>query len=468
MSQVGHSGLDLGHTGFINDDFLREMQGQRKYKNLNEMRLSSPIVGAAMAAIKYPIQNIGWFFTSAEGNDDPRLELLNEAKDGLRQSWGNHIMEALTMLDFGFAPMAIQYKRDGGRVLWDRFMMLGQDTVMRWVTGSDGDIEALQQYPHIFPAPIPIERVLLCRINVERNNPEGRSILRQGFVPFYYTKQLQKIEAIGYERGLAGLPVITLPPGADPDESSSTSDAYKAAKIVRNIRHDESAGIVLPSEEWDLSLLSTGINVEMAINTAVQRHEARILMSMLSQFLMLGFTQTGTQAKATIDKDLFNLLVGSIADVISDSHTRQSIPRLMALNGMAADGLMLEHSPPGDKDLTQIAEFMEKAVNIKALTITPEDEAMLREIAMLPEKTPEEIAMLQEQDQAERAERQATIAGMMQPRNDGEDGDEFAIKLPPASVANNAPDDDERLKDERREYMHRWPRLDQTIVTALG
>ncbi len=447
--QVGASGLDQ-NNGFIKDDFMREMQGRNKYKNLNEMRLNSPIVGAVMTAIKFPIRNIGWFYVSDEGDDDPRLELLNESRDNMTQAWGVHLFEALTMLEFGFCPAAIQYRRDNGRILWDRFMMMGQDTVMRW-NMQDGRIMGLWQWPHVYQPEVPIDRIVLYRINVERNNPEGRSLLRNAYTSYYYVRNLEPIEAIGKERGMAGIPVIKLPEGADTtSETTATSDSGKAAKIVRNIRIDEQSGVVLPFG-WELDLLNTGVNSELAMNTTIGRHESRILLSMLAQSLILGLNGVGTQAKAETDMELFTIMFDAIADVIAESHTRQAIPRLLELNGMDTKGIRLEHSPPGEIDLAVFADFIQKLGD--KITWTASDEVMTREIGRMPAMTVDQIKEIREEETLRKAEAQRQFRQRLGDQGNEPDGDpeqQFAVSLPPASVAGNAPDDDERLKQERR------------------
>lgn len=53
--------------------------------------------------------------------------------------------------------------------------------------------------PNYEVVPIPIEKLLIYRTRMERGNPEGRSLLRPAWIFYYYTKNLQQIEAIGFE-----------------------------------------------------------------------------------------------------------------------------------------------------------------------------------------------------------------------------------------------------------------------------
>ncbi|WP_155274431.1 hypothetical protein [Piscirickettsia salmonis] len=45
----------------------------------------------------------------------------------------------------------------------------------------------------------------MFRTTSRKGNPEGRSILRNAYQPWYYKKNLESIESIGIERNLVGL-----------------------------------------------------------------------------------------------------------------------------------------------------------------------------------------------------------------------------------------------------------------------
>jgi len=302
--RIGDSGLMRGgFTSRIELDFLREMSGAAGYKNLNEMRLNSPIAAASIRAIEYGCLISDWYFTADE-EDDPRVEFLNEAMKRLGGNFKQFVKESLTCLPFGFAPFVMDWKREDGRLWWDGFRLLGQDTIMSWVWDeSRQKVIGIAQYPHIYPDPIPYDRVINFRYDVERDNPEGRSLLRPAWIPYYYAKNLQQVEAIGFERNAAGLPVMTLPENASTEGEGS--DAELAAVIVRNIRVDEQSGVVL-RPGWVLSLLSSsGSGQSVMIDGTIKRYESRMLMAALSQFLMLGQNNVGTQALSTDQTDLF-------------------------------------------------------------------------------------------------------------------------------------------------------------------
>ncbi|MBD3320707.1 MAG: hypothetical protein GF350_06390 [Chitinivibrionales bacterium] len=387
--EIGYSGLSEW-SGRIQEDFLRDLRGKRGYKRYNEMRLNSPVVGAMLLAIEQSIRGISWDYVSDEGADDPRLEFLNDAKKNMSWSWNDHIVEALTMLPFGYAPFEIVYERRDGRMTWRKFAFRGQDTLLRWELDEAGGMVAFLQSgaPDYKPRTIPIDKMVIYRTRVEKNNPEGRSILRTAWIPYYYAKNLMQIEAIGVERDLAGLPAIWLPEGADTDDSNANSDASKANKLVRNVRNDEQAGLVFPPD-WKFDLVSSGGKRNFDTDKIIRRYESRILMSALAQFLNLGQDRVGTQALSGDLTDFWAMSVNATADIISDTHTKFAAKKLLRLNGMDAQGIRMEHSPAGDVDLGALGEFF-KNVGSK-ITWLPSDEIWLRGVANLPEADVETI-----------------------------------------------------------------------------
>jgi hypothetical protein len=396
--EVGTTGL-AQFTGLIFQEPLVELRGKEAFKRFNEMRLNSPIIGALLLSIENPLRSTSWTFTS-DDRDDPRLELLEDARRNLEHSWNDHISEALTMLPFGFSIFEMVYELVDGKMLWRSFSPRGQDTVYRWlyeeVQNSINDQSPKQRLkgfvqlapPKYHPTSIPIERLMIYRLHTERDNPEGRSILRTAWVPYYYIKHIQQIEAIGIERDLAGLPVISLPMGAT--TGGADTDDKKAAKIVRNIRNDEQSGIVLP-QGWSLSLLSTGGSKQIDTDKTINRYEKRILTSALAQFLMLGQDGVGALALSKDQTDFFTMSVNAVGDIIAETFTKTAIKQLMDLNGYDAKGLRLEHTPAqGNIGITAVADFLQKVGSF--ITWTPEDEVWLRNVVNLPEKDVDSLA----------------------------------------------------------------------------
>jgi len=442
MAELGRTGLSEW-SGQIQEDFLKELHGKKGYKKYNEMRMNSPVIGGMLLAIEQALRKITWDVTS-DVEDDPRIELVNDSLENMSASFNDHITEALTMLPFGYSVFEIVYERIGAQVLWRKFAIRGQDTVYQWLFDKQGGLAGLVQVVQtkaFDPVTIPIEKLLLYRTRVEKGNPEGRSVLRTAYIPYYYWKNISQIEAIGIERDLAGLPMIKLPVNATTD-SGSGSDASKANQLVRNVRNDEQAGIVLPSD-WEFELVSTGGTRQFDTDTIIRRYESRMLLSGLAQFLMLGQDKVGSLALSEDQTDFFNMSVNATADIIAETFTKYAIPRLLRLNGMDAVGVVIQHSPAGDVDIMAVADFLQK-VGAK-ITWLPEDEIWLRSLANLNDVDTERI-----EDERERnAERMMQLRPQFPQQ---QDDDNMTAQYYRATQGNKPPNDNERRLSEKQIY----------------
>lgn len=415
MAELGRTGLKE-YSGIIDADFLREWRGQEAFKRANEMRLNSPVLAALLTAIEQSVGKIELSLTSDDGDTDKRLLLWQAQVGHMAGGLGDHLREALTFLPFGFSLFETVWSRFENYVIASKFGPRGQDTVYRWLLSDNGDIEGFVQQaaPRYALVEIPIQKLIHYRYRPERNNPEGRSILRPAWLAYYYAKNIMQIEAIGIERDLAGMPRIKMPENANTDTSDPNSDFNVANKMVRNIRNDEQAGVVIPFG-WEFDLVSTGGSRQFDTDKIISRYESRMLMSALAQFLMLGQNGVGSFSLSRDMSDLFTMSVNTIGDIITDTLQSQFLPRLMRLNGFDADGLKLTHSPAGDTDMTQLGEMLSKISGL--LTWTVDDEVWLRNEAGLPAVDPDVIA--EEREIARDA--QAQVARRFQKVNKEED-----------------------------------------------
>jgi N-acetyl-anhydromuramyl-L-alanine amidase AmpD len=197
FGDVGSSGLRQ-YSGWVREEFLSALVGQQGARVYREMTDNSPTVGAVLFAIAQSLRKVEWRVEPA--NDTPAAQEMADFADSLRfdmsDTWENFVTEALTMLQYGFAPMEIIYKArlgdnppsvDGislprsrfndGRIGIRRMPLRGQDTVIKWFLDPSGEIKGLTQQPYTGSlVDIPINKLLLFRPTMHKNNPEGRPL----------------------------------------------------------------------------------------------------------------------------------------------------------------------------------------------------------------------------------------------------------------------------------------------------
>ena len=440
----------IRHGGDVYEDYLREFQGNRSVAIYKEMG-NDPICAAVLSAIRMTLRRVRWYATAPTDKQNEAKDFLDESMDDMSNSWSDFIDQALSMLQYGFAPMEVVYKLrkgdgrnrpgphtarsryDDGRIGWKKFALIGQDTLasgQMWeFDEGDGSLRGLNQNP---PAGsysvgkgfitqfIPIEKMVLFRTTTEKDNPEGRSIFRAMYGSFWYSKNMTEIEAISAERLGAGFPVVYL--GDDVTKGTNEdSDILEFQKIMRNIRVDEQMSLVIPFAKMGQGMAreSSGVLFELVsppargnidFNTIIQRHEKRMAMVGLAQFIHLGMDQQGSQALAAVTTDFFQLAVSAWADSLKDTINRFGVDPLFALNSSLGkeDHPIIDHSDISTPDLKVVADYINKTVG--AMVITPDDklEESLRRIAGLPDKdeaTTRSVMTEQDGDGGERISR---------------------------------------------------------------
>ena len=239
---------------------------------------------------------------------------------------------------------------------------------------------------------IPIEKALLFRTKSRKNNPEGRSVLRNAYRSWYFKRRIQEIEGIGIERDLAGFPVLTAPEGMniwDTDDPDMVAIRAGMEAIVKNVRRDSTEGLALPNG-WQFQLLSTGGRRQFDTNAIIERYDTRMAMTVLADFIFLGHQSVGSFALSSDKTELFSMAIGAYLDIICEVFNNQAIPRLINLNGDHFNGITdyprMEHGDIEDEDIEKLANYIKEMTGVGILTPDSQLEDYVREAAHLPER----------------------------------------------------------------------------------
>jgi len=270
--------------------------------------------------------------------------------------------------------------------------------LFRWEIDDEGGIQGLWQVapPNFETSFIPIEKALLFRTETHKNNPEGRSILRNAYRSWYFLKRIQEIEAIGIERDLAGLPTMQVPLEL---LSTNATAAQKQVvddfrDMIQRIRRDEYEGVVIPSETdfdgnpsgYKFSLLGAGGRRPVDVNEIVKRYESRLAMSVLGEFVLLGMDQVGSYSLSSNKTALFSKALGTYLSSIASVFNDFAIPRLLKLNGVTDPGLYpyIEFNDIETPDVQELAGALSGLTGSGLITPDDELERWLRDYAGLP------------------------------------------------------------------------------------
>lgn len=409
----GISGLTrYGTVSRVYEEFLRELQGPQGMKSYREMLDNCPIVGAIMFAAMHLCRKVSFKLKPANSSQEARqvADFVGSCIfDDMSSAWPDTLSEILTMLPFGWAAMEFRMKRrlgmdnlprtltppelgsqavggvgyptpdqppsrfKDGRIGFRDWSLRSQETLFMWEFDEDSNAVVLQQMapPDYRIRRVPLTKTFLFRTQVAKNNPEGRSVLRNAWTSYYMKKNLQVFEGIGIERDLAGYPMIQIekpdmsnnlpvPDIWNPKDPDMVALLATMKKIVRSVRRDEQEGIVMP---WwaKFTLVSTGSRRSFDTNSIIGRYDQRIAMSMMADFIMLGHEAVGSKALAATKISLFTSALSSFLDVVKAIIDRQATPMLLQFNGIPQElAPALEHGDVESINIQELGDFISK------------------------------------------------------------------------------------------------------------
>lgn len=445
------------YSGWVREEFLPDLVGRNGARVYREMSDNSPTIGSIIFAIKQAIRKVEWRIEPASDKAEAKAEaeFVESLMEDMTHTWEEFVIESLSMLAYGYAPHEIVYKRrlghrphsrpgpkpsknmasskfDDGRIGWRRLPLRGQDTVVKWFFDDNGQVLGITQQPWVGAMiDIPIDKILLFRSDSHKNNPEGRSVLRNAYRPYYFTKRLEEQEAIMLER-LNGFPVIYLPSalidaasatvgGGAPANPAASQALAQYKKIVTNLRVDEQMGAILPSDTfidmttgkpstvrmYELQLLTPGsgggARGGMDSNKVIERYKLDMMMTVLADFIQMGHEVRGTNNLASTKVDMFYGAVQGWSKSIAAVLTRHGLKRVFDINGIDED-LRPEFVPdlPQRIDLDGLGSFIANLATA-GMPLFPDEELanFLRDAGGMPESTGEAEQAAEEQTKLE-------------------------------------------------------------------
>jgi hypothetical protein len=362
-TETGVSGLEA-FGGYVYQDPLRVLQGVNGSRIFFQMMENDPAVGAMMFAIKALIKQVKWIAQPASDSpeDQANADFLEECMGDMEYGFDDYVDEMLGFLGYGFSITEICYKKrngykrdpseaskyNDGRYGWKKLAGRSQISITngQWdMSENNAKVNGVWQRPDTGGEfYIPMEKIIHLRTTIRNNNPEGRSILRSAYRPWYIKTRIENYEAIGVERDLAGLPVISCPADWFNPASPYRAQLEELKNIATNVRRDEQEGIVLPNMKdvngnpmIEFKLMASSGQRQFNTGEIINRKNQEILMTTLADFLVLGHNNVGSNALAFTKAEVFQTALQSWVDIVIDGFNTQAIPKLMRLNGFNGD-----------------------------------------------------------------------------------------------------------------------------------
>lgn len=371
--------------GIIAEEYLPQLSpwslAFRVYREMSD----DVVVGALLESIKTPLLASPFdVIAGTNSTEDQKAKEFIE-KDFFRTldtEWPAHVQEMLEFLDYGFSlSEKVLEKRSDGRLHLRSLVPIGQETLDHWgEVDPFGAVSTFVQKREVGKpnsgAIAPMDKLLHFKFKGRKRNPEGRSLLRSLYRPWYFKKNLEALEAIGAERDVGNAPVATLKEGIRYTDSQITA----LGKALEGFRMDESVYVIAPAGVTIQAY--GGGNKVYDIRAMIRDWQHLIRQRFFADFLSLGSEQVGTQALAKEMTTFFGLALRSIQEIMLAVWNRQLIPWIFAWNNWApVSGELprLEWLRPEDSNLQSLAQAYQMLIEAGIIDI---DDAIKKRVRL--------------------------------------------------------------------------------------
>lgn len=361
----------------VNDDFLPKLNGKQGRRILRQMAENDETIGGVLFAMNSVYRSVQWIFDPADAENpeavkyaewlentiekqmgDPEGALPDDTWSAFVQTWSDTDVFGWSWYDVWIKDLP------DGSIGIARLVPVAAETLDGWdIDEPTGYVRGIfQRSPTTsISTLIPRERSLHLISSPNKGNPEGLSILRTAYRPWYYKKVHLEIEAILAERG-TGFPVITVnsdikkaandPNLPEPQRQAAQAMIDDFEGIVARVKRNEQSGMVIYSKPYiagfdpetgvttyggeqqvKLEFLTPEQSNAVDIDRTIKRLDTSIARALLADFMFFGTGgNTGNQANLGNRTELWIRAMQSRIDSNVECINRQLIPQLWKLN----------------------------------------------------------------------------------------------------------------------------------------
>jgi hypothetical protein len=379
VGKISKQHTPLGHKGWTDatdKDPMSELEPPSGLTKFRNMRLNDPIIGGLMLRLENVFKHADWEIVG------PNTSLISSQLESLPYGMASLISDMTSSFVFGFSLNEKVWQAKNGKIVL-------KDVEPRYQTTIDDfrDDKAIQRWSG-GSAEIPIAKCVHFVPIEHCRNPYGESFLRQVYKPYYYKSSIEAAEALGIDRDLGGLPVLTAPEGFDFNKADTDSPSYDASyaatltwanTLVGDVRRDHVEGVVKPYG-WELEILRGETRTTIPTVEIINRYNTEIAVGLLQTFAVLGgFASTNNTNVTELVED-FHFICNAFLQMIARTIERQLIRDICILNDKTTTPTF-RFKDVQRRDIDKLASFVVRLVKEGVIdpTITLE-KSMLEKI----------------------------------------------------------------------------------------
>lgn len=365
-AEIGYNGLSM-FSGVTTEEMHRELNWPMSAKTYQKMSYSVS-VNACLSLYENLISKVTWRTvppTDATEKEKKQAKFIYECLNDMDIPFRQVIKDALSSNIYGFAVLEKVYRRrnkssgsmySDDKIALKKIALRNQETIEKFIFDDEGnEVIGVKQNLYGFnnngfasnkPQTIVLPRSKFLHITTgrNRNDPYGKSPLRDVYLAWRYLEVMSEMEATGVSRDLQGIPLIKVPAQIMASDASPEMKAqYEGFKTIgRNLQTNSQSVVIFPSAVdeatraplYDLTLLSTeGGRKNYDVGKIKEYYQTQIYTGLFADVLQLGVNGVGSFSLGILKNSLTGAAVESMLDNIVESFNRDVIRQIYELNG---------------------------------------------------------------------------------------------------------------------------------------
>jgi len=408
--------------GYVNNDETNaKLLGRERWQTAADILRNISVVGASVQFMTNLVSRPAWTFQPAEEDSREAQEyadLMTDIIYGMDTSW-TRIVRRATMYrfhGFGVHEWVTEKRKADGIVVFKNLYSRHVKTITKWDLDDNGEIlGCFQTNPNTGREHyLPRTKLLYLVSDAMSDSPEGMGWFRHLVDPAEALKSLLKLERIGYERDLRGIPVGRAPiTRINQKVQEGKLTQQQADEMINGLkdfagmqRKTHETGLILDSmpylsetdsgksvasvQEWAIDLITGEAGSLEELDRAIKRLQGECALIMGTEVLLTGRDGEGSRALSEDKSRNLYLSANAITADMAEATDRDLVDVIWTMNGF----------PDEMKPTAQVEDVSFKDAKIMAETLAdmagsgailaPDDPAFneIRELMGLPPAPP--------------------------------------------------------------------------------
>ena len=419
--EIGNLGVSVDFQSIYSDS-LKELQFPYSLKTFDQMAKSS-VVASVLSAVN-TIAGQADFYLDSYDQSDTHLSRKKFVEQCLfydmKTSFNQVVKDFLTATQYGFSILEKVFRErrytegslyDDGKIGIKYLPLRSQKSIEDFKYDEmNRELECVLQRistknllkPEEAFKKLPVDRIMLFKVNSSSNYPYGRSPLADAYMSWRVLEELRGIETVSANRNLNGIPHLSCPSEIMDESSDDPEDKARVFKLkqqMSRVSSGEQTYVITPSDRYDQTegasaqydfKVVTGSSSHLtALGSIISRYKNEVFQAMCADILTIDDGQSASSSLTTNKQTMFNMFVEARLREFIEVINSDLIPDLFARNGWDITKTpKLKYDRVEKLTVVEMAKAIQQLSATSTIPITPENTNYMAEVFGFPTRVP--------------------------------------------------------------------------------